>query len=131
MLSPDAAARVAALQAPFALTLAGVGAFPRAAHPRVVWVGARDGGALLTALAQALDAALVATGFTPEERPFAPHLTIARMHGTQGQAVVAAAIEKYAATDVGTVHVTEFSLMRSKVTRAGSTYSPVETFALG
>src|SRR5258705_10519495 len=47
----DVGVRIASAQAPFALRLAGVGAFPKAAHPRVVWVGARDGGALLTALA--------------------------------------------------------------------------------
>lgn len=128
--SCEVGSRIAAAYAPFALTLAGVGAFPKAARPRVVWVGARDGAAKLTALAQGLDAALVTAGFVAEERPFAPHLTIARMKGTSGQADVAAAIEKYAAADVGTMHVTEFSLMQSKVTSAGATYTPVATFPL-
>ena len=65
--------------APFALQLAGGGFFPGAARPRVIWAGVREGAEACRALARAVDAALVPLGFAPEEKPFAAHLTLARV----------------------------------------------------
>src|SRR5579885_817712 len=50
------AAREAA--APSELTLAGMGAFPSARAPRVVWIGVQEGSDRLAALAASLEAAL-------------------------------------------------------------------------
>lgn len=79
--------RVAAVQAvlagiaqvvePFELAVGGLGAFPRLGRPRVWWVGIAPE-PRLTALQRALDAGLDTLGFAPEDRPFAPHVTIGR-----------------------------------------------------
>lgn len=47
--------------------------------PFVIWLGVGGPGLdALTALAADLDAAMAALGFPPENRPFVPHLTMAR-----------------------------------------------------
>src|SRR2546422_6048484 len=65
--------------APFEVALSGTGAFPNTARPRVLWLGVKDGAALLIEVAERLRAALRQRGFTLEERPFRPHLTFARV----------------------------------------------------
>ena len=56
---------------PFTLALGGAGAFPSARRASVVWLGVATGAADLTALA-----GLVAT----DDRPYRPHLTLARVN---------------------------------------------------
>ncbi len=47
-------------------------------RPRVIWAGARQTPAALTALAGKLQQRLIRCGFEPEARPFRLHLTLAR-----------------------------------------------------
>ncbi len=75
-----ALARTAAVHAPFRLDLVGLGCFPNARRPRVVWVGIGGQTEALVAMQHTLGQQLKqATGFTPESRPYAPHLTIGRV----------------------------------------------------
>jgi 2'-5' RNA ligase len=67
---------VAGAHAPFETRVEGLGAFPNARRARVLWAGLEDTGAFVR-LAAGLDEAL-ARGFAPEQRPFTPHLTLAR-----------------------------------------------------
>jgi len=60
---------------PFELVLDRFGHFPR---PRVLWLGSSRPPAALVRLVEALGAALLPCGFTPESRPFAPHVTLRR-----------------------------------------------------
>jgi 2'-5' RNA ligase len=62
----------------FRARLSGVGAFPSARRARVVWVGVEGRHGELAALARSIDRALE-FGFPREERPFSPHLTLARL----------------------------------------------------
>jgi len=66
---------------PFTIELAGVGCFPPAGRPRVIWVGMRSGGERLVQLAGQLDVAFGEAGLGRERRPFRPHLTIGRLRG--------------------------------------------------
>lgn len=78
-LAPSVLAALAALEvAPFSLSLAGLGAFPTARQPRVVWVGLGGDTGALAALQAAVGAATAPLGFTPEARPFRAHLTLGR-----------------------------------------------------
>jgi len=77
-----AAEEAAAGERPFTITLAGLGAFPSAATARVIWVGVTDGSERLQALAGRLARSLQARRFSLEDRPYAPHLTLARVRGT-------------------------------------------------
>ena len=71
-----------------AVQLAGVGAFPNARRASVVWLGLRDGADGLSRVAATVESASVVAGFAPEPRPFAPHLTVARVPRARDVSVV-------------------------------------------
>jgi 2'-5' RNA ligase len=60
----------------FIINARGLGVFPDARRPRVIWVGVDE--PRLVELAASVEAALVDSGFAPEQRRFRPHLTIGR-----------------------------------------------------
>ncbi|CAG0971246.1 RNA 2',3'-cyclic phosphodiesterase [Geobacter sp.] len=62
----------------FPLSLQGVGCFPSPRRPRVLWVGL-NGGEPLMQLQREVETAVVTAGIPPEERPFSPHITLARL----------------------------------------------------
>ena len=68
---------VAARHMPTKAVVGGVGAFPNFRRPRVLWMGV-DGVSVL-ALQRDVEAACVALGQPAEDRPFRPHLTLARV----------------------------------------------------
>ena len=63
---------------PFALRLGGGGAFPKPRAGTVLWAGVHEGGDALTTLAGVAARATGPLGIAPEERPYRPHLTVAR-----------------------------------------------------
>lgn len=70
-------ATVCSEQPPLALALAGCGAFPEKGRARVLWIGLRPSEAL-DRLQRELARACRQLGFEIDERPFFPHLTLAR-----------------------------------------------------
>ncbi len=67
----------------FEIRCAGYGFFPTAKAPRVFWIGIQAG-PQLAALAESVDVAVAELGIPREERPFSPHLTLARAGGRSG-----------------------------------------------
>jgi RNA 2',3'-cyclic 3'-phosphodiesterase len=65
--------------APFEIVVDGAGAFPSARRASVVWLGVTTGAAELAALARVINAATAPLGIEADERPFRPHLTLARV----------------------------------------------------
>lgn len=81
---PEALAAVRAAAAkttPFEAGIAGAGAFPGRDRPRALWLGIGPGADDLASLTRAVDGELAARGWPAEERPFRPHLTLARSDG--------------------------------------------------
>jgi RNA 2',3'-cyclic 3'-phosphodiesterase len=78
---------------PIDVRLAGGGAFPSAARPRVVWLGISRGAPELARLAGRLGEELAARGWAPDDRPFRAHLTLGRSDGIAGAAEAVAALE--------------------------------------
>jgi 2'-5' RNA ligase len=70
--------------APFQIALNGGGAFPNAYRPRVLWIGIQDGADALAALTGRLNEELLPLGWPLDDRPFQPHLTLARTDGVPG-----------------------------------------------
>ncbi len=69
---------------PFVFQAGGGGVFPapkgsRAIKPRVLWIGVLQGEQQVRSLAAAVESTATAAGYTPEEREFSPHLTLARV----------------------------------------------------
>ena len=68
----------------FELGLGELGTFRRGRLARVVWLDVGVGADELIALAARVEAECVAAGLVPEERPFKPHLTLARARSRDG-----------------------------------------------
>ena len=79
--------------APFRVALAGAGAFPNQYRPRVLWIGITEGAPELAAISGRINTALAKLGWTPDDRPFQPHLTLARTDGVPGADVHAAKLQ--------------------------------------
>lgn len=69
----------AAAHRPFNLHLQGFGCFPNCRRPRVLWAGMAGDLQAAAALKRDIDQALIPFGWSPEERPFQPHLTVGRV----------------------------------------------------
>ena len=78
-----AAAPIAALTAPFTVSLAPAGAFPGLHRPHVLWAGVAPSNALSDAAAR-LEEALAGIGFPRDGRPYRPHVTVARCRPNNG-----------------------------------------------
>lgn len=111
-------------QSPLRLSLTGLGAFPDAQHPRVLWLGVSDTAALAD-LAGAVDRATAAVAL---DRPFAPHITLARL--VRGGARLDAGLLTSPVPPC-TFAVTEFLLYSSVLASSGSKYDVLGRFALG
>src|SRR6202171_6335202 len=64
----------------FEIRAGGYGFFPTAKAPRVFWIGIHTG-PQLAELAESIDIATAELGIPREDRPFNPHLTLARAGG--------------------------------------------------
>lgn len=122
--------RVAVRHAPFSLTLAGLGLFPEQGAPSVVWVGVNEGRAELTSLQRDLERAFELSGFGPEDRPFAPHLTLARLRGAEA-GPWREAVERFGREPLLSFAVREVRVMRSVLTRRGPIYTTLAVAPLG
>jgi 2'-5' RNA ligase len=113
---------------PFSLTLGGLGCFPNTRRPRIIWAGVTGQIETLLHLHRALGEKLKAINFTPEARPFAPHLTLGRVKDgipPRQLAQLGQALEQ-AQGQVGqlaSLHVAEISLMQSELKPAGAVYT--------
>jgi 2'-5' RNA ligase len=119
-----AVAQIAGAHDRMTIPVAGLGAFPDARAPRVLWAGLRDGGAVVRCAAD-LDEALGRLDFAREARPFSPHLTLARIKdGARdiGRALTEAGVLAAPAA-IGTMTVHALALMRSDLRPSGSIYT--------
>jgi 2'-5' RNA ligase len=112
---------------PFSLSLAEVGVFPHESSPRVLWVGVQDVSGDLRHMQQALDAQLMQAGFPSENRPFAPHLTLARLKRILRRDDFLAALKLHRQMDFGQFDVGHIELVESQLHPSGARYSTVHT----
>jgi 2'-5' RNA ligase len=126
-----ALATAAARVAPFDIRLAGWGAFPAARRPRVLWCGVDDpagGAARWMTTAEPL---LTELGFPAEERPFTPHVTLARSRGQAGAALLEQVLRALPPLAAPAQRVSDVVLFESVLRPAGAEYRVVERVALG
>lgn len=121
----DALGRVRRPQ--FPLELRGMGAFPARGRPRTLWVGVADPQPAKL-LAAAIEEQLAALGFTPEARPFTPHITLASA-GKGSLAPLRAALDP-SEPAWGAQHVCAFALFLSRPLRGKFEYEPLAAFPL-
>ena len=116
----------APLCAPFHVTWETVGTFGGPRHPRVIWVAPTTGAEALTELAERVDQRLDPVIGRSEERPFKPHLTIARVRDAGRNVAWSAALAAVHFTPAVTTidHVT---LYQSRLSPKGPTYTALST----
>jgi 2'-5' RNA ligase len=117
--------------AAFEARIRGLGAFPSAGRPRVVWAGVTDGAAEMIALARNVDAALAALGLPRDERPFSPHVTLGRVRRPGHNPALSDALGGAAEREFGQMRVPSVSLMRSELGPRGARYTELATVRLG
>ncbi len=70
----------------FSLEVRGLGAFPDAARPRVLWAGIEGDRDPLASVQQAVFDAATRAGYRPADERFHPHITLARLKPGRGPA---------------------------------------------
>lgn len=130
---PDLAARladVATAAQPLTVRTTGIGAFPTERRPRVLWLGLTGDIEPLAALARRVEAASAGFG-RPEDRPFAPHITLGRLRdGAPAPSDFAAAASALRPAPV-TLAVDRLQLVRSVLGPGGPTYTVIGEWPLG
>ena len=129
-LLSSAAARAAEQSQPFELIIEGAGAFPPRGAPRVLWLGVEDESGGLARLQSRLEDECAAAGFPREERPFHPHLTLARVRAPQGARALAQ-FHQEAGFAAAAFRVAELAVMLSELGPGGSRYTALSRHALG
>jgi 2'-5' RNA ligase len=124
----EAALRSMPARDSFPAEVKGLGWYPNAAHPRVFWVGVQ-GGDPLPALVGDTEAALAPLGIAKEERPFAAHLTLARIKDPVPLQPLRDAIAQLESPEFGTFLADRFYLYRSQPGAAGSIYTRLCEFS--
>jgi 2'-5' RNA ligase len=118
---------------PFNIEVRGLGVFPNMNRIQIIWVGLYGELEKLGQLQKRIESNLKPMGFPPENRPFTPHLTLARVRDFTrpeerqklGQLISTASFEgKY------TINVTSVNLMKSQLTREGPIYSKLGIITL-
>ena len=120
----------------------GHGFFPTAKSARVFWIGIQAGPELAE-LAANIDASVAELGIPRENRPFSPHLTLARGGSGSGSpkfqkgdrpnarfAVLEKRLPAMGELNFGTMTAREFILYQSQLSPKGSKYTKLQRFPL-
>jgi 2'-5' RNA ligase len=125
----NAASRAVAELVPFSIRLEETGIFPKHDQPRVLWIGINDSSGKLGELHARLEDESANAGFARDDRPFHPHLTLARLRQPRHARTLAAA-HRELDFEPAEIAVSELLVIRSELSSAGSKYSIISRHAL-
>ena len=117
-------------QTAFPLRARTLGCFPHPTRPRVLWVGLDDPSQALGRLNERLTAALTPLGFPPEDRPFHPHLTLARVQSMTRSSQLLPILQTFQNRDFGEFLVTQVHLVQSQLQRGGALHTILRSVRL-
>jgi len=120
---------VAQASAPGVLRLGTAGGFGARNVPRVLWVDLDGDLPALLGLQRNLDTALRAAGFTLEDRPFRAHITLARRRESASGGSPTGWPPPV--TDAPAFRLRQLTLMHSRLSPRGATYTHVFEFPIG
>jgi 2'-5' RNA ligase len=116
----------------FSVDVQDLGVFPHVKHPRIFWVGVTEKTHALQELVLEIEAVLEPLGFPLEDKPYHPHLTLARM--TRENAIVGSALVKngilHSDHQLGILPIDRFLLFQSDLDSFGATYTPLGSVQL-
>ena len=113
----------------FEISVKGVGTFPAAGNPRVIWVGIEENKDMLQ-LYNNIEEGLAALGFEKERRDFKPHLTIGRIKFLNDRAGLKRGLEKVAGLNLARFAVAGFALFKSTLTPEGAIHTRLKEYTL-
>jgi RNA 2',3'-cyclic 3'-phosphodiesterase len=115
----------------FSICAGGIGVFPTPHRPRILWIGAEQGGERIVELQGAIERRLARLGYRGENRRFVPHLTIGRFGRSNHASGVNSALESVADLVASEMVVEEVTVFASRLGRDGSVYEPLSRAPLG
>lgn len=116
----------------FLVTVEGLGFYPNAQHPRVVWFGITPE-QTLKQIHRKLDIALQKIDVHTDQRGYSPHLTVARVRRNVDQQTIkkiGETLSKFKVDPLGSAVINQIKLYQSKLTPQGPVYSPLLTMTL-
>jgi len=127
-----ALATAAAPHAPLKLAVTGLGSFPNARRPRVLWAGIRDEADALAELAHCVVEATNSFSSQPAEERFAGHLTLARIRRIhrEDSSTLDRFIQETSARSLGSWRAENVELVRSELHPSGSRYTALARLPL-
>ena len=111
------------------IAVRGLGWFPNPHRPRVFWAGVSAAPSLYE-LARSTDGACADLGTAPEDRPYSPHLTLARIKDPVPLQALRQAIADLESVEFGAFTAPSHKLYLSKPGPSGSIYTPLAEFPL-
>jgi len=114
-----------ALFPPLQLRAGGIGFFPNARNPRVIWVGVEDSGRLLPKLHEEFEARVASFSAEERENRFQAHVTLARvkqMHREEAEKLGLIA-RSSKPDDLGSWTALHVDLIRSRLSAQGANHS--------
>lgn len=112
---------------PVTLNFSGLGFFPNAKRPGVIWAGV-EWSSNLQALAAEVDGQMASLGFPKNDRAFTPHLTLARLGKMALPRTLADTIAHDSSRQFGGCAASEFYLVESKLKSTGAEYTTLEFY---
>ncbi len=126
----EAASATAAVAACLETTVKGLGVFPDARRPRVVWAGLSGATQSIIDFQARLEENLAQIGFEKERRRFTAHLTLGRIKKPVPPAGLLAAIDACAGFDPRAFTVDRLILYKSELRPQGAVYTVLQAFPL-
>lgn len=115
---------------PFTLTVSGMGMFPDARRPRVVWIGLKEDGGSLMRLYKGVEEELRKIGFPSEDRKFTPHITLGRLRSNKNVDKLLKLVEEEKTAELGSFKVSDIHLIQSMLKPAGAEYTELYSVSL-
>lgn len=112
----------------FSLCFSGTGCFPGRHRPRVLWIGVEPNQHLQT-LAAVVREAVLACCIPQEERPFSPHITLARLKLPPSREFDSF-LDQHQKQKLPPFMVREFTLFQSRLTPQGAVHIPIKNYPL-
>ena len=117
------------LAGPIPIHISRFGFFPNPHHPHSFFAGVQSGPELSN-LATAINRALLPLGLAPENRPYFPHVTLARIKRDSDIRALREHIAAMTDFDFGAFDASDFHLFVSKPATRGSVYTKLATYDL-
>jgi 2'-5' RNA ligase len=110
---------------PIRMTAGGIGFFPNAGNPRVIWVGVEDSGKLLPKLHEEFEERVASFSAEQRENRFQAHVTLARIKQMRREEAekLAQIARSSKADDLGSWTASHVDLIRSQLSAQGASYS--------